>query len=131
MMIVNTAITKIDEFDSVIITVKDVDILILLTAFGTSTKNIYLKKSGIGSGPSVIYSLSSCSFPPKDILFLHAVSSCNTTSTPYRLGKKTICNIYMKNTSLCATVALFLTPNSTPQQISDAGKKVPGSSLRR
>jgi len=87
VMIVNTALSKASEFDSVIITAEDVDILILLTALGTSTKNIYLQKSGRGSGPSVLYSPSSCSFPPKDILFLHAVSGCDTTSAPYGLGK--------------------------------------------
>lgn len=123
VMIVKTAISKASEFDAVIITAEDVDILILLTALGALTKNIYLQKSGRGSGSSVLYSSSSCSFPPKDILFLHAVSGCDTTSAPFGFGKKKICSTYMKNTSLSAAVAPFLAPNATPQQISDAGEK--------
>lgn len=54
VMIVNTAISKASEFDSIIITAEDVDILILLKALGSSTKNMYLQKSGRGSVNSVL-----------------------------------------------------------------------------
>lgn len=45
--IVNITIFKDSEFVSVIITAEDVNILILLTVLGTSSKNIFRKVEGV------------------------------------------------------------------------------------
>lgn len=124
VMIVHTAISKAAEYDSVIITGEDVDLLVLLTALAsTSHKNIYFEKSGRGNAPSLLYSAASCKIDPQDILFLHAVSGCDTTSTPFGQGKKKVCRIYEKNTSLHDLAAVFKDPEATPYQISEAGEK--------
>lgn len=47
MRIVNTTIFKDSEFVGVIITAEDVNILILLTVLGTSSKNIFRKVEGV------------------------------------------------------------------------------------
>ena len=60
------------DFDSVTITGEDVDLLVFLTALGSSQKNVYFQKSGRGNAPSVLYSSASCKYNTQDILFLHA-----------------------------------------------------------
>lgn len=49
VMIVETAISKAADFDSVTITGEDVDLLVLLTALGSSQKNVYFQKSWRGN----------------------------------------------------------------------------------
>uniref|UniRef100_A0A8D8YJ99 Uncharacterized protein n=1 Tax=Cacopsylla melanoneura TaxID=428564 RepID=A0A8D8YJ99_9HEMI len=124
VMIVQTAIAKAPDYDSVIITGDDVDILVLLTALASSpNSNIYFQKSGKGNGPSLLYSAASCKIDPKDILFLHAMSGCDTTSTPFGQGKKKILKFYEKTPASHALAAVFREPNATNDQIAEAGEK--------
>lgn len=123
VMIVETAVSAADMYDSVIITGEDIDLLVLLTALGSSKKNVYFQKSGKGNSPTVLYSAHSFKYEPQDILFLHAVSGCDTTSAPFGIGKNKVMQIYSKNPDLSEILAIFKDPEATPTQIADDGEK--------
>ena len=54
------------------------------------------------------------------LLFLHAVSGCDTTSRPYGIGKVTV---FRKFTELKNSISTFLNPNSSKEAIKEAGEK--------
>ncbi|CAG9818900.1 unnamed protein product [Phaedon cochleariae] len=59
----------------------------------------------------------------EDILFLHVVSGCDTTSNPFGVGKKKVLSIYEKNHFLSDIVSVFKDEDATPRQLSVAGEK--------
>lgn len=95
----------------------------LLTALGNSKDNIYFQKTGKGSTPSVVYSSHSFKHDPKDILFLHAISGCDTTSAPFGNGKKKVLQVYKANPKLTEILAVFKNPEANSNQIMEAGEK--------
>lgn len=80
-LIINTAISISSAFDSVIVVGEDVDLLVLLMALSTRS-NIYFLKPGKGKTLQEIYSTQSIihKIAADNILFLHAISGCDTTS---------------------------------------------------
>lgn len=122
-MIVETAVSAADKYYSVIITGEDIDRLVLLTALGSSKKNVYFQKRGKGNSPTMLYSSNSFKNKPQDILFLHAISGCDTTSAPFGIGKNKVMQMYSKNPSLSELLAIFKDPEATPNQIVDSGEK--------
>lgn len=122
VLIVNTAISKAADYDSVTITGEDVDLLVLLTALAsTSHRNIYYQKSARGNAPSLLYSPASCKIDPKGILFIHAITGCDTTSAPFGQGKKKVVKLYQKTPLLHSLASTFSDPDASDSQITAAG----------
>ncbi|CAG9820049.1 unnamed protein product [Phaedon cochleariae] len=70
-----------------------------------------------------MYSATSCKFHSEEILFLHAISGCDTTSAPIGLGKKKVCSTYARNPFLTPNVLIFTKPDATASEICEAGEK--------
>lgn len=123
VLIVETGVSVAEDYDSVVISGEDIDLLVLLNALGFSKKNIYFQKSGKGNTPTVLYSSHSFKHGPQDILFLHAISGCDTTSAPFGIGKKKVIQTYKKNPGLSEMLDIFKDPEAAPAQIADVGEK--------
>jgi len=97
--------------------------LVLLTARTPSDKIIYFLKPGKAQQQSKIYSSKSLSAFPKcqnHILFLHAVTGCDTTSAFFRRGKRSVLKLFEKQGLVdCADV--FKESTSTPQAVITSG----------
>lgn len=105
VMIVPPAVSAAEHYASVTITGEDIDLLVLLSALGNARKNIYFQKTGKGRTPTLVYSSHSFKHDPKDILFLQAISGCDTISAPFGIGQKKVIQIYKANPELSANKA--------------------------
>ena len=73
--------------------------LVLLTHFGSGVENdIYFFKPKMGRVKDKYFTQRSFMYPAltKNILFLHAVSGCDTTNALFDKGKKKIADILIK-----------------------------------
>ncbi|KYN12193.1 hypothetical protein ALC57_15644 [Trachymyrmex cornetzi] len=126
-LIVITAISKLSEFDSVIIIGEDIDLLVLLTALASNNQNIYLLKPGKGKIEQQIYSSTSLQVDKsvaENIAFVHAFSGCDSTSALFNQGKIKLLNILKQNTQLNEIVEIFREENADSHNISEAGERV-------
>lgn len=123
VMIVEAALLEANNFDSVTITGEDIDLLVLLTALGISKQNVYFQKTGKGKTATVLYSSNSFKYEAQDILFLHAISGCDTTSAPFGIGKKKVMQLYNKNPWLLDMLKVFKDPEASHNQIAEIGEK--------
>lgn len=126
VLIVQTAIEKISHFQNVVVVGEDVDLLVLLVALTPLEKEIHLYKPGKSTvGPKVFSSKQpEVPFLQQSILFLHAFTGCDSTSSIYKQGKKKIVNVFKKNQNLHDIPATFYNPNSTPEVLSTAGQEM-------
>lgn len=119
VLIIETAIKKFSVTNTTVVVGEDVDLLVLLTARTPTEKIIYFFKPGKAQNQSEIYSSNSLSNFPKcqnHVLFLHAITGCDTTSAFYRRGKTTVFKMFEKKDLLqCAEV--FKNSNSTQQHV--------------
>ena len=99
--------------------------LILLTAQTPIDKIIYFLKPGRALQGTEMYFSKSLSAYPKcqnHILFLHAITGCNTTSAMFRRGKRSILKLFEKKDLIdCAKV--FAEIESSPQTIITKGTR--------
>lgn len=97
VLIIETAIEQSNTSTSIIVG-EDVDLLAIL--IGRSPQNIiYFRKPGKGKVQSKMYSSKSLASYPKCqayILFLHAMTGCDTTSALYNKGKLKIFKLFEK-----------------------------------
>lgn len=83
----------------------------LKPARGNIEETIY-SSHGIVYGPSVA----------KNILFLHAISGCDTTSALFNQGKVKSLKVVEQSDSLADTIQIFQDPNADSRAIVDAGE---------
>ncbi|KAK2579946.1 hypothetical protein KPH14_007626 [Odynerus spinipes] len=84
-LIINTAISVSDSYESVYVIGEDVDSLVILSQIAQAKNNIYLLKPGRQSAEEKLYSSSSFQYPEIQhfICFIHAFTCCDTTSSLY------------------------------------------------
>ncbi|XP_076677413.1 uncharacterized protein LOC143373765 [Andrena cerasifolii] len=125
VLIIETAVEQFNLTSTTIVVGEDIDLLVLLTARTPANKIIYFLKPGKAQHQSEIYrwdtlytskSLSAFATCQNHILFLHAISGCDTTSAFYRRGKKSILKMFEKQDLVdCAEVVK--NSDSTPQEV--------------
>lgn len=89
VLIIETAIEQ-SNTNTTIVVGEDVDLLIILTARTPIDKIIYFLKPGKAQIETKMYSSQSLTSYPKcqaHILFLHAITGCDTTSAFFNRGK--------------------------------------------
>jgi len=103
-LIVQSTIEIANSAQCVIMVGKDTDLLILLSALApSSSSNIYFLKPGKGKLKDLCYSANNFKYPKhvkNNILFLHAFSGCDTTSSFLRQGKMKFVKLLEKNNKL-------------------------------
>lgn len=124
-LIVNTAIQMTEMFSTVVIIGEDTDLLVLLTAKAPSGSKIYLMKPGKGTSPNTFYSPDNFKFSPtvkNNLLFLHAISGCDTTSAFYRQGKIKFVKLLDNSKEIQEAVQVFYQPDADPKELFVAGR---------
>ena len=94
---------------------EDFDLLILLTARTPIDKIIYFLKPGRAQQRTEIYSSKSLSAYPKcqnDILFLHAISGCDT-SAMFSRGKTSVLKLFKKK---CKSITVAMSKSTIIMQ---------------
>lgn len=90
VLIIKTAIEEAYTRKTIIVG-EDVDLLVILIARTPSQKQLFFLKPGKGKVDTKIYSSTNSidhyNFGREHILFLHAVTGCDTTSTFFNKGK--------------------------------------------
>lgn len=121
-LIVKTAIDKSSSGSNVVIIGEDVDLMVLLTALTPTDQEILFMKPSHGKVETKIF--SSRQFEEsrlKDgILFLHAISGCDSTSSTYRKGKTTCFNLFKKHEDLLDIANVFSNSESTHEAVAEA-----------
>ena len=123
VLIVETAIEQFNSTHTIIVVGEDVDLLVLLTARTPTEKTIFFLKPGKAQHQSEIYtskSLSSFAKCQNHILFLHAITGCDTTSAFYKRGKRTVFKMFEKQ-DLVECAEVFQNCNSTQHEIIISG----------
>jgi hypothetical protein len=100
----------------------------LLTQFTPPGNRIYLLKPGIANNSDEIYDIAliQSQLPSglKDcLLFLHAMTGCDTTSALYGQGKKKAFNLLKKNIESRECAQIFNSDTSTASMIVTAGER--------
>lgn len=124
--IVGTAIYEATNYDEVTIIGEDIDLLVLLTGLGRHLNNIFFKKPSKGRTPEQMFSPASFKFGEfiaQHILFLHAFSGCDTTSSIFNVGKMKFVNTLQKNTYLGAGLSLFIEDDVDKNVLATAGER--------
>ena len=115
-----------DNYNQVNIIGEDIDLLVLLTGLGRHLQNVFFKKPSRGRTPEQLFSPSSFKYDEsiaQHILFLHAFSGCDTTSSVFNLGKVKFLNTLQKNLDLTASLTIFNEQNVKKQVLASAGER--------
>lgn len=125
-IIVREAIQLAQQSECVVIVGEDIDLLVLLTAFAPNSNTIYFLKPGKGQSSSTLYSpfnFKYSSIVKSNILFLHALSGCDSTSAIFRQGKMKFVKFLEKYSHLQQVANVFNNQHATPDEVSAAGQK--------
>lgn len=128
LTIVRTAIES-SQTSRTILVGDDTDLLILLLHYAYQIKWPILLKSEPkkGKGGKIwdileirdVIGYETCS----SLLFAHAFLGCDTTSKPFGIGKSASLKLICENVAFKGLAKTFYGPNSTSQDIQDAGEK--------
>ena len=122
VLIVDTAV-EVSVTKSVGIVGKDVDLIVLFMAKADANKDIIFIKPGRGKVRSSYFSSKDLQHQGfKDVLFLHALTGCATTSSVFRKSKVAFAKLYLKSPEVQIASAVFLDPSSTTAQVQKAGE---------
>ncbi|KAF2897540.1 hypothetical protein ILUMI_08635 [Ignelater luminosus] len=128
--IVDTAILLANEQPDKSITIvgEDTDLLVLSIALGKNFPNLFFKKSERGVTEDVIYHATKAherlGLPlVENILFIHAVNRCDTTSYPYKRGKNAALNVLNKYKYIHEKLQVFNNPNASVDMLLDIGHR--------
>ena len=122
-LIVSTALS-IEESQALPVVVgTDTDLLVMLVARTTTTTDIYML---CRSSPTTLYSIleiqRAIGDTKKYLLFLHAVTGCDTVSAIYRQGKRKAFNIVHKKKDY-DMLDTFTKTGSTHEEVKRAGEQ--------
>lgn len=125
VLIIQTAIDMSSSFTRVFVVGEDIDLLVLLTAKARDLDNIFLLKPARGKVAETLYSTRSLKYKDtvaNNILFLHAISGCDTTSALFNQGKLKFLSLLDKNDSLVEAIAIFQELEADVNALARAGE---------
>lgn len=115
VLIIETALEQFNT-NTTIVVGEDVELLIILTAQIPTNKIIYFLKPGKAQTPTKMYSSQSLNPYSKckdHILFLHAITDCDTTSAFYQRGKTKVFKLFEKYHDLVDFAEVFKNTDSS------------------
>ncbi|GBM42367.1 hypothetical protein AVEN_129797-1 [Araneus ventricosus] len=119
VLIIETALENFN-INTTIIVGEYVDLLIILTARTPTDRIIYFLKPGKAEIETKMYSSQSLTLYPKcqtHILFLHAITGCDTTSACFKRGKTKVFKLFEKRHDLIDCAEIFTNIGSSPDII--------------
>lgn len=125
--IVSTSLSLRDINDSVVLVGEDTDLLVLLIHFATKDNIFMLRpgKLGIPNRITDISALQQAINPTiKDnILFIHAIGGCDTTSALYKQGKLKPLKLLDNNTKIQSLISIFKNPTTEKADVIKNGEQ--------
>ena len=105
---------------------QDTDLLVLMIALNTDAVDVYMLIPGSKDRIDRVYSsrklLEALGKMKNHILFIHAVTGCDTTSAPYGFEKIAPFNELKKNSELQKRVVIFKHYNASADKVAAAGE---------
>lgn len=127
VLIIETAMEVSEKERTAIIIGEDIDLLVLLIGRTQSHhRQIFLKKIGKGTTSTLIYSSKSLDkyrLCKEHILFLHALTGCDTTSALFNKGKLKVMTMFEKHPDLTHSAQIFQAENCPPDTVFQNGKR--------
>lgn len=125
--IVRKGLDLLNNNSSVVVVGSDTDLLVLLVALSPENGNVYFSKIKGGKSPSsVCYSINKLVNIYKEnrtlLLFAHAMTGCDTTSSFFGLGKVKAVEL-LKSSVAESQARKFTEPGISPEQLFDVGEK--------
>lgn len=125
--IVKMAISKKKVSNEVVIVGEDTDLLVILTELASSIKEkIYIRKQVKKNEQMFLfYTQYSFIYPHliQYILFIHAFSGCDATSSFFKRGKKSVVESFQKYlTAISSEMLTFYKPNASKSALRNAGE---------
>lgn len=112
------------QHNSVVIVGEDVDLLVIMIGRCRGVHaNVYFLKPGKGTVSPLIFS-PDCQPDQSisdNILFLHAMGGCDTTSASFKVGKMRFLRTLKKNSALTKTIEIFKDPTAHADDLTNAG----------
>ena len=124
-MIVTSAIDAAQQHKCVALVGEETDLLIMLTTLDSPSAKIFFLKPGKGKSRNNLFSVSNFHHSQcvkNALLFLHAFSGCDTTSSFYRQGKKKFVKLIVQNEKLLEFTQVFMSKDDHLDSIVDAGQ---------
>lgn len=125
-LIASTAVLMSAQKQSVTVVATDTDVLTLLVSRAEVSYDLYMLMMSVSKSMSKIHNISDIQEKIgelKDVLlFAHAISGCDTTSSLYRKGKKKTFKLLQNNPHLRQTVSVFNNSCASHEQIGNAGE---------
>lgn len=126
-LIVSTALEEAKKGETVVVVGKDTDLLVLLTSFASVTdKVMFLRPAGSKKKES-LFNISRQQTALGDIgeilLFVHAVTGCDTTSAIFKKGKLNALKLVQKDRPLMEDMHIFTKQGATKAELFAAGEK--------
>ncbi|GBM79275.1 hypothetical protein AVEN_200735-1 [Araneus ventricosus] len=123
-LIVNSTLALAPKHPSVVVIGEDIALLLILIGVFTFD-NIYFLKPGKGKIPEKIFSPHTGleKTIADNILFIHAMSGCDSTSALFNYGKMKFVQTLKNNPDLLKVIEIFKNPDITPEAVVDAGNR--------
>ena len=121
-LIVSTALALCDQEKPLIVVATDTDILVMLISQAPLGANIYMLCS---TNPLQVFRIqdvqASHAAIKQHLLYVHAITGCDTTSSIYMKGKVKCLDICSRED--CGYLDKFKSPDSTREEVAFAGEK--------
>ncbi|GBM39344.1 hypothetical protein AVEN_257454-1 [Araneus ventricosus] len=127
-LVVNSALALAPTHPSVVVTSENIDLFVILIGIFIFD-NVYFLKPGKGKIAKNIFSPHTALEKKitDNILFIQAMSGCDTTSGLFNYGKMKFVQTLKNNHDLLNVIEIFKNPDITPEDVVDAGNCVPVS----
>jgi len=124
ILIITTALMLAPLNKYVTVVGEDIDLLVILIGLcSPDIKNVFFLKPGKGKVSQTLYNphLAIDKTLSDHILFLHAMSGCDTTSALFNQGKLKFLKVLQKNSDLQPAIDAFKDPHAHQNEVADAG----------
>ncbi|GBL84449.1 hypothetical protein AVEN_117208-1 [Araneus ventricosus] len=120
-LIVNSALALAPKHPSMVVIGEDIDLFIIFMCIFTFD-NVYFLKPGKGKVAEKIFSPHTAleRTIADNILFIHAMSGCDTISALFNYGKMKCVQTLKNNPDLLKVIEIFKNPDVIPEAVVDA-----------
>ncbi|GBM21561.1 hypothetical protein AVEN_219717-1 [Araneus ventricosus] len=121
-LIVNSALALALTHPSVVVISEDIDLFVILIGIFTFGHVYFLKPEKLKIVEKIFSPHTALEKTIADnILFIHAMSGCDTTSALFNYGKMKFVHTLKNNHDLLKVIEIFKKPDITPEAVVDAG----------
>ena len=126
VLIVSTILQLAESEHTVVLVGTDTDLMVMLVARAMSSASLFMFNPSTSNKPHKIFNINmiqqSVGDKVQNLLFLHAVTGCDTTSVLFRQGKKKAFKLLTEKGDLAMEVTVFNRATANHEDVSLAGE---------